>query len=121
MGTNATGRSDPGALDRHRLRDEVLLEAFAAVGLPVAGELGPAEHCVVPPRPHHAVDPDGAGLRRRAASQAGTIWVNGMMGSWGYNAVFGGPKLTGNGQTNGREGLEQYLVTKTVSIKCAGV
>lgn len=53
--------------------------------------------------------------------EAGTVWVNGMMSSWGYNAPFGGPKQTGNGQTNGRQGLEQYLITKTVSIQSKGL
>ena len=52
---------------------------------------------------------------------AGTVWVNGMMGSWGYNAPFGGPKLTGSGRTNGVEGLDQYLVTKAVSIKSSAL
>ena len=27
--------------------------------------------------------------------EAGTVWVNGMMSSWGYNTPFGGPKGTG--------------------------
>jgi acyl-CoA reductase-like NAD-dependent aldehyde dehydrogenase len=53
--------------------------------------------------------------------EAGTVWVNGMMSSWGYNAPFGGPKQTGNGHTNGKLGLEQYLITKTVSIQSKGL
>jgi acyl-CoA reductase-like NAD-dependent aldehyde dehydrogenase len=48
---------------------------------------------------------------------AGTVWVNGMMSSWGYQAPFGGPKQTGGGRTNGKQGLEEYLITKTVSIQ----
>ena len=75
---------------------------------------------------------------------AGTVWVNGMMSSWGYQAPFGalpfgssratdfalgraqgrrpvgwcagGPKQTGGGRTNGKQGLEEYLISKTVSI-----
>lgn len=47
---------------------------------------------------------------------AGTVWVNGMMSSWGYQAPFGGPKQTGGGRTNGKQGLDEYLISKTVSI-----
>jgi len=47
---------------------------------------------------------------------AGTVWVNGMMGSWGYQAPFGGPKQTGGGRTNGKQGLDEYLISKTISI-----
>ena len=50
---------------------------------------------------------------------AGTIWVNGMMASWGYMAPFGGPKQTGSGRTNGKQGLEEYLTVKTISIQLA--
>ena len=28
----------------------------------------------------------------------------------------GGPKQTGGGRTNGKQGLEEYLISKTVSI-----
>ena len=42
--------------------------------------------------------------------------VNGMMSSWGYQAPFGGPKQTGGGRTNGKQGLEEYLISKTISI-----
>eukprot|EP01052_Picozoa_sp_SAG31_P048937 SAG31_NODE_10480_length_1133_cov_1.941006_1_plen_110_part_00 len=68
---------------------------------------------------------------------AGTIWINGnffelpvvvavcdkvrvvkgMMSSWGYQAPFGGPKQTGGGKTNGKQGLEEYLTTKSISIQ----
>ena len=51
---------------------------------------------------------------------AGTIWVNGMMSSWGYNAPFGGPKHTGGGRTNGKQGLEEYITYKTISIQLDG-
>ena len=34
----------------------------------------------------------------------------------GYQAPFGGPKQTGGGRTNGKQGLDEYLITKTVSI-----
>ena len=40
---------------------------------------------------------------------AGTVWVNGMMSSWGYQAPFGGPKQTGGGRTNGKQGLDEYV------------
>eukprot|EP00665_Eupelagonemidae_sp_cell47_P005158 gene5159-6677_t len=49
--------------------------------------------------------------------QAGTVWINGMMTTWGYNTPFGGGKLTGGGPTNGKEGLMQYLVPKSVNVK----
>ena len=45
--------------------------------------------------------------------------VNGMMASWGYMAPFGGPKQTGGGRTNGKQGLDEYLTVKTISIKLA--
>ena len=48
---------------------------------------------------------------------AGTVWINGMMTTWGYNCPFGGGKLTGSGRTNGREGLMQYLVPRAVALK----
>jgi len=49
--------------------------------------------------------------------EAGTVWVNGMMTTWGYNTPFGGGKLTGGGRTNGREGLLQYLHPRSINIK----
>ena len=49
--------------------------------------------------------------------QAGTVWVNGMMTTWGYNTPFGGGKLTGGGRTNGKEGLMQYLVPRSINVK----
>ena len=42
-----------------------------------------------------------------------------MMASWGYMAPFGGPKQTGGGRTNGKQGLDEYLTVKTISIKLA--
>eukprot|EP00039_Didymoeca_costata_P006732 m.92891 g.92891 ORF g.92891 m.92891 type:complete len:491 (-) comp13369_c0_seq1:109-1581(-) len=55
-------------------------------------------------------------LSMAKALDAGTVWVNGMMMTWGYNTPFGGGKLTGGGRTNGKEGLMHYLVPKTISI-----
>ena len=86
----------------------------------------------------------GVGMTVAENIDAGTVWVNGMMSSWGYQvslslgslslsiylsisvcvsyttigyqAPFGGPKQTGGGRTNGKQGLDEYLITKTVSI-----
>ena len=60
-----------------------------------------------------------SGSEERAISvarqiRAGTVGVNGGV-FYGADAPFGGYKASGYGRQNGREGLEQYLETKTLS------
>ncbi|GAB2964377.1 aldehyde dehydrogenase family protein [Amycolatopsis acidiphila] len=48
--------------------------------------------------------------------RAGSLMVNGGM-FYGADAPFGGYKQSGIGRQNGREGLEQYLETKTIGSR----
>ncbi|XP_043284666.1 retinal dehydrogenase 1-like [Venturia canescens] len=50
--------------------------------------------------------------------EAGIVWVNNY-GAVGPSAPFGGYKNSGIGRENGYEGVENYLETKTISIKLA--
>lgn len=55
----------------------------------------------------------GAAQRLATRLQAGSVYVN----CWGFadpTAPFGGVKASGVGREHGREGLEEYLETKTV-------
>lgn len=52
-------------------------------------------------------------------AEAGTVWVNEYR-TLSYNAPFGGYKDSGLGRENGREGLEEYLQTKTVWFDLSG-
>ncbi|XP_034945538.1 retinal dehydrogenase 1-like [Chelonus insularis] len=50
------------------------------------------------------------------AVESGSVWVN-QYGAVSTTAPFGGYKQSGIGREFGAEGLEQYLETKTISIK----
>lgn len=51
--------------------------------------------------------------------EAGTVWVNEYR-TLSYRSPFGGYKDSGLGRENGREGLEQYLQTKSIWIDLSG-
>jgi aldehyde dehydrogenase (NAD+) len=51
--------------------------------------------------------------------EAGTIWINEYR-TMSYETPFGGFKDSGLGRENGREGLEEYLQTKSVWIDLSG-
>jgi len=57
-------------------------------------------------------------LRTAHALEAGTIWVNAYK-TIGVMSPFGGFKASGYGRSSGREGLEEYLQTKSVWIETA--
>ena len=54
-------------------------------------------------------------LRLSTALRAGTVCINGAM-QIQPESPFGGERLSGHGREGGREGLEEFLRTKTVSI-----
>ena len=58
--------------------------------------------------------------RVAAKVSAGTVWVN-TYGMFDAAIPYGGFKLSGYGKELGREALEQYLQTKTVSGRSRGV
>ncbi|MBY0558822.1 aldehyde dehydrogenase family protein [Hyphomicrobium sp.] len=53
-----------------------------------------------------------------AAIQAGTVWIN-TYNQFDAAVGWGGFKQSGYGKDNGREGIEQYLQTKTVWVNYA--
>ncbi|MFB9947471.1 aldehyde dehydrogenase family protein [Rhizobium puerariae] len=55
-------------------------------------------------------------MRLTRALKAGTVWVN-THNVLDANLPFGGMKQSGLGREHGREGLEHYLETKTVTIR----
>ncbi|WP_107676357.1 aldehyde dehydrogenase [Agrobacterium sp. LAD9] len=55
-------------------------------------------------------------MRLSRALKAGTVWVN-THNVLDANLPFGGMKQSGLGREHGREGLEHYLETKTVTIR----
>jgi acyl-CoA reductase-like NAD-dependent aldehyde dehydrogenase len=57
--------------------------------------------------------------RVSAQVKAGTVWINAYR-TVGPYAPFGGFKHSGIGRENGREGLAEYLETKTVWIELTG-
>ncbi|HLS97901.1 MAG TPA: aldehyde dehydrogenase family protein, partial [Porticoccaceae bacterium] len=54
-------------------------------------------------------------LRLSTELRAGTVCINGAM-QIQPESPFGGERLSGHGREGGREGLEEFLRTKTVSI-----
>ena len=57
-------------------------------------------------------------LRMSRELDAGTVWINGYK-TIGVMTPFGGFKESGWGRSSGREGLEEYLQTKSVWIETA--
>jgi aldehyde dehydrogenase (NAD+) len=60
----------------------------------------------------------GRAMRVVRALEAGTLWVNSYK-TIGVMTPFGGFKASGYGRSSGREGLEEYLQTKSVWIETA--
>ena len=58
----------------------------------------------------------GRALRVVGALEAGTLWVNSYK-TIGVMAPFGGFKASGYGRSSGREGLDEYLQTKSIWIE----
>jgi acyl-CoA reductase-like NAD-dependent aldehyde dehydrogenase len=60
-------------------------------------------------------------LRFAKGLRAGTVWVNTYRASGLDTMPFGGVKNSGQGREKGREGLEEFLETKSIHIKLTPV